>query len=70
MKKVLMFSVSALFVLGLASCKKDYTCTCTISGTSTSTEILDSKKGDAEDACNALEVAARIGDPNASCNLD
>lgn len=68
MKKVLMFAVAGLFVAGLASCKKDYTCSCTISGLTSSTTIPDSKKKDAEDACDALSTAAAIG--GGSCSLD
>lgn len=68
MKKVLMFAVAGLFVAGLASCKKDYTCSCTISGQTTSTPINDAKKKDAQDACDALSTSASI--VGGSCSLD
>lgn len=70
MKKVLIgsaFAVMALVVL--SSCKKDYTCTCTVLGTTSASEIKDSKKKDAEDACSALETTAKIVDPAASCSI-
>ncbi len=51
MKKVLIMASFAVFVL--ASCKKDYTCTCKVNGVSTgsSTTIKDTKKN-AESRCN------------------
>ena len=64
MKKVLL---AVAVVAILASCKKDYTCECTILGVTTPTEIKDAKKADAEDACNALDVAAKL--TGGSCTL-
>jgi hypothetical protein len=64
MKKILALSI---VVASLASCKKDYTCDCTIAGQTTSTPINDAKKADAEDACNALDVAAKLA--GGSCTL-
>lgn len=59
MKKVL--AIAVLGVLTLASCKKDYTCTCTASSggmsVSQSTTINDTKKK-AEDACTAKSTSA------------
>ena len=45
MKKVTLFAVVAMAVLSLASCKKDRTCTCTITsslggGSSTTTSVM------------------------------
>ncbi len=55
MKKLLfVFAIAAIG--SLASCKKDYTCECTLLGVSTSFEIEDSKKGDAEDACDDAQA--------------
>jgi hypothetical protein len=68
MKKVLMFAVAGLFVAGLASCKKDHTCTCTAGGSSSTTTFPDTKKKDAQDACDALSVLSAIG--GGSCSLD
>lgn len=57
MKKNII-ALSALIVLGLASCKKDRVCECTSSsnepGTTTSTDtytLLDVSKGTAKKAC-------------------
>jgi hypothetical protein len=58
--RTLLLSAFAFAVLSFASCKKDYTCTCTVtSGGSTtkgSTTIHDSKK-DAEEACDAGDAS-------------
>ena len=68
MKKVI--GVAAFAVLGmvaLSSCKKDYTCECTIGGSTSSTVYEDVKKSDAESSCTALSnTAAIIG---GSCSL-
>ena len=68
MKKLLILAVVGCFALGLTSCKKDYTCSCTIAGTTTKSEIKDAKKKDAQDACDALDTAAKLG--SGSCSLD
>lgn len=65
MKKVYM--MLAVCAIALASCKKDYTCSCTIAGVTTDSTIADAKKADAEEACDALNVAAAIG--GGSCEL-
>ena len=73
MKKVII-ALGCVAFFGLASCKKDYTCTCTIpnplgGGDITQTyEYEDSKKGDAEDACDAQDQAAQVA--GGSCELD
>jgi len=60
MKKAFaILAVVALFG-ATTSCKKDYTCTCTtkVTGLDDQTSVLPlgkQKKGDAEDACKALE---------------
>ena len=58
MKKVYM--MLAVCAIALASCKKDYTCSCTVLGQTTETTIADAKKADAEDACAASSAAAAI----------
>ena len=65
MKKI--FAAVAIVAL-FASCKKDYTCDCTILGQTTSTPINDAKKADAEDACDALGVSAAL--LGGSCTLN
>lgn len=69
MKRSLVLILAVMFVLGMVSCKKDYTCTCTIAGQTVPTEYMDVKKKDAEDACDAAQTAARLVDPNANCSL-
>jgi len=70
MKKILLFA-GVLFIAGsFMSCKKDYTCECTVNGIALpAAEIKDASSKDAKDACNALETAAKMGDPAASCKL-
>jgi hypothetical protein len=69
MKKVLL--VGAVALLGLASCKKDYTCECTttvdlsaIGGgktTSTASTTINATKSDATEACEASNVTNAAG---------
>jgi hypothetical protein len=74
MKKVMFGFLSACMMLGLASCTKDYTCSCTVdygSGDSTLTFLYDGvKKSDAEDACAASETVYKNVDAGATCTLD
>jgi hypothetical protein len=61
MKKVMIFGTFAL--LALASCKKDYTCTCTTTagGVSASESVtLNATKSDAEEACNEGDATATV----------
>lgn len=56
MKKVLLACAVVAF---FASCKKDYTCTCTVFGTSTSVDYPGLNKGDAktaETACTSTGI--------------
>lgn len=56
MKKV--FVVASLSLLALTACKKDFTCTCSKSGTGPTTFDVDNvKKSDAQDACNKVGAA-------------
>lgn len=69
MKKLLfVFAIAA--VGSLASCKKDYTCDCTVAGIEQSAEIKDSKKGDAEDSCDTIEANYKSVDSDATCELN
>ena len=52
--------ILAVCAFAFASCKKDYTCSCTVLGQTTDTTIPDAKKADAEDACAASSSAAAI----------
>jgi len=53
MKRVIL--VAAVSMMALASCKKDYTCECTVTAggsSATSSTVLENvSKSDAEDAC-------------------
>jgi len=59
MKKTLIVASLAVFVL--ASCKKDYTCTCKVNGisTGTATTIKDTKKK-AEEKCNENDATVTL----------
>lgn len=68
MKKVLL-SVFALSMLSLASCKKDYTCSCTSTSggySATSTITIHATKKDAKDACDAFDATASAGGTTAT----
>jgi hypothetical protein len=67
MKKV-MFALTAIAAMSFASCEKDHTCTCTnvqVVGTVT-IPMPDTKKSDAEDACDAAEATYT----GSTCSLD
>ena len=69
MKKVIL--LGALGVFALASCKKDYTCSCTFSNSgSLKLEYKDVKKKTAEDSCDAAETTYKQGDASANCTLN
>ena len=69
MKKALSLVAGvALVAVLFTSCNKDYTCSCTILGTTTASTIANSSKGDATNACDALNVSAAI--LGGSCKLD
>ncbi|MCB9222807.1 MAG: hypothetical protein H6582_01415 [Crocinitomicaceae bacterium] len=67
MKKV--FSVGFLIatLTLLSSCRKEWDCECTVSGSTSSSKISDATKSEAEDACMALDEAAAIAGGN--CEL-
>lgn len=69
MKKVLIaFGAFAMF--SLASCSKDYTCTCEVDGESIPEEYNGVDKDAAEEACNNREAIYKNEDPDATCSLD
>jgi hypothetical protein len=74
MKKLFPLMVVALVATMFTSCKKDYTCTCTITtlGTSTTQTFNYPKmtKGDAKDACNSQQTTWTTGASTAKCNLN
>ncbi len=74
MKKLMLVIVAAAFVSGFAACKKDYTCTCTITDssgtiptTTVATTIKETKKK-ATDACEIADVV--VGTITTHCTLD
>lgn len=69
-KMSLVLGVAFVVAIGFTSCKKDYTCDCTINGVKSSSTIENAKKGDAEDACTALETTAKLVDAAATCTLN
>ena len=64
--KHLFLIAAVLFAFSVTSCKKDYTCVCTISG---DLEMEDVSKKDAEDACDVFDEAEKSVDASASCKL-
>jgi hypothetical protein len=68
MKKIAPIAALALLAVAFTSCKKDYSCDCTIGGQTTKNPINDAKKKDAKDACDALNVFAQLG--GGSCELN
>ncbi len=68
MKKVLTLIAGVAFVAVLfTSCKKNYTCTCTITGgTSVSSDYGKTSKKAATDACDASSAALGA---SGSCSL-
>ena len=69
MKKIALLGFMALG-LAFTSCKKDYTCSCTVSTGNVAVVLENVSKGDAETACDASQTTYQIVDPNASCTLD
>jgi len=72
MKKSI-FVFAGVAMLALASCKKDYTCECTVTANGISipytAEFKDAKKKDAKEACDALQTTYSAGGATASCTL-
>ncbi len=73
MKKVTFIAIAAFFTLSLASCKKDWTCKCTVTtaGVSATTETpFNATKKDAEDACSALETSGSVAGVSTSSTCE
>lgn len=64
MKKVASIAAIALFAIGFTSCKKDYTCVCSINGTEVSRTTINDTKSNAKSAC---EQTTSAGGVTASC---
>lgn len=65
MKKLSLLSVAALIVAtSFTSCKKDYTCTCTTSGTgisASSSTVINDTKANAEETCDKGDATTTSG---------
>ncbi len=71
MKKLFTIAVIALVFASLASCKKDYTCTCKGNEMGTLTAPMPSTtEKKAKDACDAFQVTYQNGDATVKCELD
>ncbi|HOY33144.1 MAG TPA: hypothetical protein PKW80_14795 [Bacteroidales bacterium] len=71
MKKLFTIAVIALVFASLASCKKDYVCTCTGDEMGTLKGAMPSTtEKKAKDACDALQVTYQNGDATVKCELD
>ena len=69
MKKIVTIAAVALFgAIVLPSCKKDYTCTCSIGGQTASYTYNKVKKSEAKTSCDQQNAAATI--LGGSCSLN
>lgn len=53
MKKSTLILGAAIVALSFTSCKKEYTCECTVNGTVFGSTTITETKSNAETACNA-----------------
>lgn len=65
MKTAISLSIIAIAALS-ASCKKDYACVCTSSGTTVSTTVFHATKSTATSDCNAMSSSGNNGK---SCSI-
>lgn len=68
MKKILSIAMVVALVASFAACKKDHTCSCTVSSVTTKTPLGKTTKKKAKEACDALNSAAAVA--AGSCTLD
>jgi len=68
MKKIALIAAVAA-VVGLTSCKGDYTCTCTDSSGTQAIPYKSVSKKDATDACDATDALWKVIEASASCKL-
>jgi hypothetical protein len=71
MKKRTFLSVAAFAIVAItmASCAKDYTCSCTVSGISVPDATYHASKKDAQASCDAAAATYKMADASASCTL-
>jgi len=55
MKNSLKLTVLLSLIFAFTSCKKEYTCTCTANGSSTTQTIEATSRAQASDICDAFE---------------
>ncbi|HOY33409.1 MAG TPA: hypothetical protein PKW80_16135 [Bacteroidales bacterium] len=61
MKKLALISAGLFIVaIALSSCKKDYTCECTVGGVSVKYTIEKTTKADAETKCNTYITGTTV----------
>lgn len=66
MKKTLI--LTPILFIGLASCRKDRSCTCSQNGTELGTaNYIGVTRSEAKKACNGLEAQYSISNPGTSC---
>jgi hypothetical protein len=56
-KSALLLGGLFLISIALTSCKKDYTCECTVGGVTTKVTLPKTTKKKAQDACDVYKVA-------------
>ncbi len=74
MKKMPPIAAVAALAMMFASCKKDYTCTCTITTPGATAEtialpVLKTTKSKAKDVCNAAQTTYTTAGSTASCKI-
>lgn len=73
MKKFLILGAFAFVTMSLASCKRDWTCKCTVSagGTSSTADYsINATKKDAEEACDGYAATSTVGGSTASASCE
>ncbi len=69
--KKLVFAFALTAIVGLSSCKKEETCSCT--STTAGYVAIDAKIKDTkkkrEDFCSKAETTYKVADPNVKCTL-
>jgi hypothetical protein len=72
MKKLSVLAIAAIFTLGLSSCKKDWTCTCTTTvtgfGTTTVSGTIKDTKKNAKEECDKGDATTSVG--STACEID
>jgi len=69
MKRITSLAIVSLFVAAsFVSCKKDYTCNCTVLGQPISVTIKDTKSK-AKTSCTSLQTTYQTEDPTSTCAI-